>query len=49
MLDEATTLTDNPDDLRSLAERLELGEVPPFDECYAAAQAFYRELPWDGG
>jgi predicted nucleotidyltransferase component of viral defense system len=28
---------------------LELGEVPPFDECYAAARAFYRELPWDGG
>lgn len=28
---------------------LELGEVPPFDECYAAAQAFYRRLPWEGG
>lgn len=28
---------------------LELGEVPPFDECYAAALAFYRKLPWDGG
>ena len=25
---------------------LELGEVPPFAECYAAARAFYRELPW---
>lgn len=25
---------------------LELGEVPPFDKCYAAAQAFYGGLPW---
>lgn len=25
---------------------LELGEVPPFAECYAAARAFYQELPW---
>ena len=28
---------------------LELGEVPPFDACYAAARTFYRELPWDEG
>ena len=25
---------------------LELGEVPPFAECYATARAFYQELPW---
>lgn len=25
---------------------LELGEVPPFAECYERARAFYQELPW---
>ena len=25
---------------------LELGEVPPFAECYEAARAFYKKLPW---
>lgn len=25
---------------------LELGAVPPFEECYEAARTFYRALPW---
>ena len=25
---------------------LELGEVPPFSECYEAVRTFYQELPW---
>lgn len=26
---------------------LEIGEVPPFDACFARVEAFYRGLPWD--
>lgn len=50
-LDPTSDSLDNPE-VRERAARewdtmgLELGEVPPFAECYAAARAFYRGLPW---